>query len=213
MLYLSSISQQIITIKIGVIPSLVFRVGQGGKIREERFMSFSIELHFDEKSNLIIRNMWKKLRERGISAYMDQYGGFPHIALAVFNDIDILEIERLIKKVIEDESMFNIKMSSLGIFPSNESVLFLSPAASATLINLHSKLHGVLKEIEGKWDYYLPDFWVPHCTLGMNIAKSKIHDALDVIIEDYEPFDAKVETIQLVEFNPVKLVKSFRFRV
>ena len=176
-------------------------------------MSFSIELNFDDKSNLIIRNMWKKLRERGISAYMDQYGGFPHIALAVFNDIDILEVERLIEKVIENESMFTIKMPSLGIFPSSESVLFLSPAASATLINFHTKLHEVLKDIEEKWDYYLPGFWVPHCTLGMNIPKSKIHDALDVITEDYELFDAKIETIKLIEFNPVKLVKSFKFRV
>lgn len=177
-------------------------------------MSFSIELHFDEKSNLIIRNMWKKLREKGISGYMDQYGGFPHIALAVFDDIDILEVEKLIEKIAENESMFNIKMSSLGIFPSNESVLFLSPAISATLINLHAKLHAILKDIEGcKWEYYLPDFWVPHCTLGMNIPKSKIHDGLDVIIEDYEPLDVRIEGIHLVEFNPVKLVKSFKFRV
>lgn len=176
-------------------------------------MSFSIELHFDEKSNLIIRNMWKKLSEREISAYMDQYGGFPHIALAVFNDIDISEMVKLIEKVVENESMFSMKMSSLGIFPSNESVLFLSPVASETLINFHIKLHEVLKDIEERWDYYLPGFWVPHCTLGMNIPKSKIHDALDVIIEDYEPFDVKIETIQLIEFNPVKLVKSFKFRV
>lgn len=176
-------------------------------------MSFSIEVHFDEKSNLVIRNMWKRLRERDISDYMDQYGGFPHIALAVFNDIDISDMERLIEKVVENESMFTIKMSSLGIFPSNESVLFLSPAASATLINLHEKLHGALKDIKEKWHYYLPGFWVPHCTVGMNIPKSKIHDALDVIIEDFEPFDITIETIQLIEFNPVKLVKSFKFRV
>ncbi len=176
-------------------------------------MSFSIELHFDDKSNLVIRNMWKKLRERGISDYMDQYGGFPHIALAVFNDIDILEMERLIQEVIENESIFTIKMSSLGIFPSNESVLFLSPAASETLISFHGKLHDVLKDIEEKWVYYLPGFWVPHCTLGMNISKSKVHDALDALIEDYEPFEVKIESIKLVEFNPVKLVKSFSFRV
>jgi len=176
-------------------------------------MSFSIELHFDDKSNLVIRNMWKKLRERGISDYMDQYGGFPHIALAVFNDIDILEMEKLIEKVIENESMFTIKMASIGIFPSNESVLFLSPAASETLINFHEKLHEVLKDIEEKWDYYLPGFWVPHCTLGMNISKSKIHEALDVIVEDYVPLDVKIESINLVEFNPVKLVKSFNFKV
>ncbi|WMM26125.1 hypothetical protein RBU61_05475 [Tissierella sp. MB52-C2] len=84
-------------------------------------MSFSIEVHFDEKSNLIIRNMWKKLIERDISDYIDQYGGFPHIALAVFNDIDISDMERLIDKVVENESMFTIKISSLGIFSSNES--------------------------------------------------------------------------------------------
>ena len=174
-------------------------------------MTYSIELHFDEKSNLIIRNFWKTLRERGITTFMDGYGGLPHIALVVFNDINILE--RRIEKSIENESMFSLKMSSLGVFPSNDSVLFLSPAASVSLMNYHLKLHEELKDIKEKWDYYLPGLWVPHCTLGMDIPKSKIHDALDTIIEDYEPFEVKVETVQLVELYPTKLLRSFKFRV
>lgn len=176
-------------------------------------MPFSIELNFDDNSNLIIKNMWKKLSERGISDYMHKHGGFPHIALAVFDDIDVLEIENIIEKVVEDEHKFTIKMSSLGIFPSNESVLFLSPAASENLINFHMKLHDALKDIEEQWDYYLPGFWVPHCTLGMNIPKTKIQKALDVINEDYEPFHVKIESLKLVEFNPdVKVLKSFKFK-
>lgn len=43
----------------------------------------------------------------------------------------------------------------------------------------------------------------------MNIQKAKIHGTLNVIIEDYEPFYITIENIQLIEFNPVKLVKSF----
>ena len=175
-------------------------------------MSFSIELNFDEKSNLIIRNIWKKLRERDVSDYMDEYGGFPHISLAIFDDIDVLSVVRLIEEVVENESMFTLKMSSLGIFPSNENVLFLSPVASETLINLHTKLHLILKDIENKWEYYLPNLWVPHCTLGMNIPKSKLNDAIDVIIEDYEPLEVRIETINLVEFYPVKIVKSFKLK-
>lgn len=176
-------------------------------------MTYSIELHFDEKSDLIIRDLWKKLRERGITAFMYEYGAFPHIALAVFNDINILEIERRIEKSIENESMFSLKMSSLGVFPSNDSVLFLSPAASINLMNYHLKLHEELKDIKEKWDYYLPGSWVPHCTLGMDIPKSKIHDALDTIIEDYEPFEVKVEIVQLVEFYPIKLLRSFKLGI
>lgn len=175
-------------------------------------MSFSIELHFDQKSNLIIRNMWKKLRERNVSDYMDKYGGFPHVSLAIFDDIDVLSVVKLIEEVVENENMFTVKMSSLGIFPSNESVLFLSPVASATLINLHSKLHMLIKDIESKWEYYLPDLWVPHCTLGMNIHKSKLNNAIDVITEDYVPLEVIIESIQLVEFNSVKIVKSFKLR-
>ncbi len=176
-------------------------------------MSFSIELHFDEKSNFIIRNMWRKLRERGISDYMDKHGVFPHISLAVFNDIDILEMEKRIEKVIKNQGVFSIKMSNLGSFPSNEGVLFVSPNFSDTLINLHKKLHEALKDIEEKWEYYLPDFWIPHCTLGMNIPKLELQNAFDVIKEDFKPFDVKVETIQLVEFDPVKLVKTFKFQI
>ena len=128
-------------------------------------MAFSIELHFDEKSNSIIRSMWKKLSEANISDYMDKYGVFPHISLAVFDDIDIQSVEKLIEKVIKNESTFTLKMSSLGIFPSNQNILFLSPVPSERLINLHTKLHFAIKDIESNWDYYLPNQWVPHCTL------------------------------------------------
>lgn len=176
-------------------------------------MAFSIELHFDEKSNSILRNIWKKLSKANISDYMDQYGGFPHISLVIFDDIDILSVERLIEEVAKKESMFTLKMSSLGIFPSSQNVLFLSPVASETLLNLHAKLHFVTKDMESKWEYYLPNQWVPHCTLGMNIPLTKINHAIEVINEDYSPLEVRIETIQLVEFNPVKIVKSFELKV
>lgn len=176
-------------------------------------MAFSIELHFDEKSNSIIRSMWKKLSEANISDYMDQHGGFPHISVVIFDDIDILGVEKLIEEVAEKESIFTLKMCSLGIFPSNQNVLFLSPVASETLINLHVKLHFATKNIESKWEYYLPNQWVPHCTLGMNIPLTKINHAIEVINEDYQPLEVRIETIQLVEFNPPKIVKSFKLKV
>ena len=47
--------------------------------------------------------------------FVTLHGSFPHVALAVFNDIDILEMERLIEKVTENESMFTIKMLLLKI--------------------------------------------------------------------------------------------------
>lgn len=174
-------------------------------------MPFSIELNFDEESSLIVKNMWKKLKERGISDYMDEFGEYPHISLAIIDDVNISEVEMIIEKVVKDESMFKIRMSNLGSFPTDEGVLFISPDTSDTLVNFHKKLHKYMENIKGQSKYYLPEFWHPHCTLGMNIAKSKMPEAFEIIKEDFKPFDANVETIKLIEFDPVKVIKSFRF--
>jgi 2'-5' RNA ligase len=174
-------------------------------------MAFSIELNFDADSSLIVKNMWKKLRERDISDYMDKFGEYPHISLAIIDDINIPEVEGIIEKLIRDQSMFNIRMSNLGSFPSDEGVLFISPDTSDTLVNFHKKLHRYMENIKAQSKYYLPEFWHPHCTLGMNIAKSKMPEAFEVVKEDFKPFDVKIETIKLIEFDPVKVIKSFSF--
>lgn len=176
-------------------------------------MAFSIELNFDEESNFIIKKMWKKLREKDISDYMDIYGVFPHISLAIIEDINVSEVGMIIEKSIEGEVIFDIKLSGVGSFPSDEGVLFLSVDHSDTLINFHKILHKHLEHINGHSKYYLPGFWFPHCTLGMNIDKLKMQDAFDIIKEDFVPLDVRIETIKLIEFDPVKVIQSYRLPV
>lgn len=175
-------------------------------------MRYSIEINFDEKSDLIIRDIWKKLRERNVSAYMDKHGGLPHITLAIFDSSDSLVEEELIRKTAENESSFTIKMSSLGIFPGDENIIFLSPVPSKKLIDFHFKLQLILKDIKGNVDYYKPDNWVPHCTLGMDIRKSKIDQAMDLILEDFKPLEVKVESLKLVKFSKPREVKTFKLK-
>jgi len=45
---------------------------------------------------------------------------------------------------------------------------------------VHRTFHDVFADLrEDQWPYYLPDSWVPHCTLAINIKWEEVHKALD----------------------------------
>ena len=77
---------------------------------------------------------------------------------------------------------------------------------------VHRTFHDVFADLrEDQWPYYLPDSWVPHCTLAINIKKEEILKALDNVIRDYRPKSAEVVRVALVEYHPVKILKDYRF--
>jgi len=51
-------------------------------------MPYAVELYFDEQTEALIKAIWEKLAEKGVSDRQAKRGARPHLALAVFITIE-----------------------------------------------------------------------------------------------------------------------------
>ena len=143
-------------------------------------MPYAVEMFFDKESDAQIRKIWRSLKESGISSWMEDSGSVPHVTLSVFGELDADEADRRLASFAEKVSGFPLVFASIGAFPTDEGVLFLAPVVTGELLRVHNAFHDFFADLrEDQWPYYLPDSWVPHCTLAINIKKEEIHKALD----------------------------------
>ena len=99
----------------------------------------------------------------------------------------------------------------VGTFPGDEGVIFTPPVVTKELLEFHRDFNNEFSDCrEAMWNYYLPDLWVPHCTLAINVPKDKISGAFEYVLESFEPVKARIEEIGLVEFRPVKHLACYK---
>jgi hypothetical protein len=49
------------------------------------------------------------------------------------------------------------------------------------------------------WEHYLPDQWVPHCTLAGGLEASEVDAALDVLAASGVPITATIDSAAVVD--------------
>jgi|LFRM01.1.fsa_nt_gb 2'-5' RNA ligase len=176
-------------------------------------MPYAVEMFFDKESDAQIRKIWRSLKESGISSWMEDSGSVPHVTLSVFGELDADEADRRLASFAEKVSGFPLVFASIGAFPTDEGVLFLAPVVTGELLRVHNAFHDFFADLrEDQWPYYLPDSWVPHCTLAINIKWEEVHKALEHVIKIYSPLCVEVDRVALVEYHPVKVLKEYGFR-
>src|ERR1035441_7056537 len=149
---------------------------------ERRAMPFAIELFFDPKSDMAVQRWAQLLEKERVPTIFSTMGATPHISLAVFEQYDPQRLHPLMKNLASLVSPLPFLLSSLGTFPGKNGVLFLAPAPSPSLLEIHSRLHRALaRVIEGSWVYYFPGGWVPHCTLSMRLTGGKLAKGMELL--------------------------------
>lgn len=178
------------------------------------FKTYSIELYFDPTAVDKIRQLWD--RARAIAPSMaPQLHAQPHISLAVISgrpgDRDRLaRLPDLLSRLAGRESHFPVQFSSIGVFPTQESVVFLAPVISDTLLRLHQHCHEALRtaDLESS-PYYRPGSWVPHCTIARQLDPAEVLPVIDVVRNSETFLTADICEIGLVEAPPVRRVGVF----
>jgi 2'-5' RNA ligase len=166
-------------------------------------MPFALDLFFDPKCEARIRRLSRGLRETQIggTVVIEDVKARPHITLSVCDAVD----ETIMCAVIEQMAMkiaaLPVSLSSLGMFPGDETVLFLAPSADAELIAVQAELHARLTEFtHTPWKLYAPGRWVPHCTLAMRLGREGVLKALDILMESTFPITGELVEIGVSEF-------------
>jgi 2'-5' RNA ligase len=136
----------------------------------------------------------------------------PNITLAVYDD-KINNVE-LFKKEIEDFAKtlcpFKLNLLNIGVFNTKEGVVFLQPKVTRELLDIHEEFHRIMESfLEAEWRYYLPDLWVPHCTMAIDLNKEKLLQSVEVTSEMFKPMEVSIQGVGIVRFKPVEHISSY----
>lgn len=166
-------------------------------------MTYVIALSFDDDSSFPIKQVFKKFKDRMISSMLYETKMKPHITLNNYETLNVDTAKERLQLFCIENRPFQIQISSIGYFPSEESVLFLNPKASTELLNIQQKVFSLFKDFKAETS---PITWVPHCTLGMYVQMEYIAKAIDIIKEEIvitkeKPFYIQATAISLVKFE------------
>ena len=174
-------------------------------------MIYATELFFDAASEKAIQDIWTSFSEKSISTYMTDMGAKPHLTLGIFHDINEEAFTESLRAFTRQYSSFMMQFSSLGIFTSPKSCLFLAPVVTHKLLGLHTAFHEAFSSCDHEgWEYYLPNNWVPHCALDIALNSVGIEHSTSYMMDCFTPINATVESIGLVKVEkPVTYLSSF----
>jgi 2'-5' RNA ligase len=168
-------------------------------------MGYAVELYFDSETEKSIWDLRHALIGQGISSTISELGDRPHISLAVFPNVDCDTLISLTKEYAGKIEPFDFKLSAIGTFPTDENGLFLSPVPTNLLLNCHQGFHDRLAESKiTPSAYYIPENWIPHCTVEMNIPDEQLPKAVEVCKKEFKPLLGQFREIGVVEFRPIK---------
>jgi 2'-5' RNA ligase len=160
---------------------------------------YAVVALFDDKSEKKIEAIWHDLAWRGFSTHIQQLKGIrPHMTLAHYHTLPLNRIPIYIQAFCQMTKPLSIVFSSLGSFPSSRT-LFLSPTITTELLYMHTSYHTVcdsFKDINGS--LYVPQRWVPHCTLANYLTLEELGEAFTYCATKFSPIEATITSIGIV---------------
>ncbi|MFF2878064.1 2'-5' RNA ligase family protein [Gottfriedia sp. NPDC057991] len=155
---------------------------------------------FDAETEQIIKDIWTELREKSISFYADEVvDRKPHITLASYHSLDKLKFIEQLDDFYENKPEIDIRFHSIGSF-LNTGILYFSPNVTKNLIEFHENFHIQFKHFnDNPESVYLPEKWVPHCTLANRLSLDKLVEAYNYCLYRNDTIVGKLQKIAIIE--------------
>jgi 2'-5' RNA ligase len=161
---------------------------------QAKLLPYSIGVYFDAESEAKIRALWKKLAEKNLADYLHNTESRPHLTLAIYEDLELFKAHEILTAISENHAPIPLSFEYVGVFPTTRGT-FLGPVVTESLLELHRQVngninpHAKLPEIP----YYLPEQWVPHCGVAIEVETKNIPEIIQTTSEMFEfPFNATV---------------------
>lgn len=168
-------------------------------------MGYAVELYFDSQTEQAVRALRQRLREAEILPTLHGIDDRPHVSLAVLPDGDAEQLVSALKEHAAATAVFDVQFSALGTFPTDENVLFLSPVRTAQLSECHRGFHARLAQRGLAASlHYLPENWIPHCTVEMNLPGEQLARGIEICKEHFKPFRGQFLEAGAIEFRPLR---------
>jgi len=164
--------------------------------------TYAIVLYFDEITSKTINKMIERTVILSGNDYMLDINIPPHITLGCFFSDEHVGLLEKVESFTKSLSPFEVTFNAIGAFEPY--VLFASPVKDDHLTQLNALLHeSLLNHYEpAENTNYLPDRWMPHCSLAVRLDAEQFAKAKTIEAEIELPFTAQVTKIALAECNP-----------
>lgn len=171
-------------------------------------MDYAAVLYFDQVTQAKIIKIMNQLGQLGADQSLLEAGIKPHLTLASWTGNEE-NYEVQLRKFIKESCSLPITFSSIGIFPDPQKVIYLAPVKDQLLINLHQSFYkcfaGAINDYN---NFYLPEHWVPHCTLAGKLTDYQLLQALDLLLKLSLPLKAVVTEFALIKCESVNQATS-----
>ncbi len=157
-------------------------------------MPHSIELRFDEATESEIKTLWDFAADFYCTDYVLRNGIIPHVALLVGNDN--------LQNVFDELSppIGDVRLHGLGFFSGGE-VAYLHAKIDDQLASYHRLTYDAALQADcAIYEYYVPNQWIPHCTIAQYCTMNK--QVTFPVVEIL----AGIKSLILVEYPPTTLV-------
>ncbi|NHM30826.1 2'-5' RNA ligase family protein [Neobacillus terrae] len=157
---------------------------------------------FDGQTEQTIKDIWGELTEKNISHYSYEVENRrPHITLASYNNIKIIDFIDKMDEFYKYKPSIDVTFNTIGSFLKS-GALFLSPAVTKELLEFHLNHH---KSFERFNNYpnslYLPDNWIPHCTIANRLASEKLSEAFNYCSNRTGILYGKIKEVALIDVS------------
>jgi len=173
-------------------------------------MSYTVLLFFDPQTEKNVRSIWQQVADVTGNRTLVDRPIRPHISLAAYQSIDLSRCPNCLQSFSEMIHSMPISFQYIGFFAAATPTLFIGPTVTRPLVDLHEGIYEVMKEYtEGPFDYYHPDRWVPHTTIGIELNKSDLQKLITNDLHIALPLDGYITEIGLLEYLPITQLLSY----
>lgn len=172
--------------------------------------TYAIVLYFDDTTNKTIGNMIERTAALSGNSYMLDINIPPHVTLGCFFSDEQSDLPGKVESFAKSVTPIKVTFHSIGAFEPY--VLFISPVKDERLTQLNALLHeSLLNSCEPAENAnYLPDRWMPHCSLAVRLDAEQFAKAKAIESEIDLPFTARVTKIALAICNPYNEVAIWK---
>ena len=175
-------------------------------------MQYAIEMYFDPETERQMIGLSQKIADAGISTKFLEWKTRPHLTLACFSDVNEADCEQRLKAFAQNHKQLPAWLGSVGMFTDSKTI-FASPIMTASMYQFQRELHECLQGYDTKgWEWYLPDRWVPHCTIALTKEDKDdaFYRASELVLKTFQKTAGSFVGVGLVKITmPVHEICTF----
>jgi 2'-5' RNA ligase len=171
---------------------------------------FAIVLELDDVASAAVRQITRRVASVAREGANSVATVAPHVTLAACRNLDVERFRPLVAELAAKTPVIATTLASLGVFPTEEGVIFLAPTIVQELLELQlgivTRLQDLGSEVEPHW---LPGQWVPHCTVAIGVSRELMATAMGNAFEAFHPISASLMRLSTVEIDSPRLPYAF----